>query len=398
MVSSGVVRRTGRVNGRGTAGQPAAGGSGQQRQHRENAVGTTQATGEIQATIRLDYPISSQKLQEIGAKLTLFQGDKPIATGDLSQDSTLTFSESTTASGGVSQRTTDQTVNYIDVNIRGLSAQEDENTYHLKFEAEGFKTYESDELTLSQYSKGIVLGTGDATFTQGDLNGDNAINTSDVDIVKSKLSTNDSKTDLNGDGKVDIYDLAVVTMASAATGEAQLFNTTVITAKVVDTASVAQAITGSAKVEIQQGDVSSLFTDDGQTVTLVPKGGSGELELPIPLAESAQETGVEMEQVSIVSSTANPVEKGTVVAELVNGEKIAVPFDHSNPDGVLAMQLRDDGRKTVTISLGQRVSVKKITIKVEFKDNQPVVVEQIKFVQDIVPEEPAVEDVQVKNV
>lgn len=337
MVSSGVVRRTGRVNGRGTAGQPAAGGSGQQRQHRENAVGTTQATGEIQATIRLDYPISSQKLQEIGAKLTLFQGDKPIATGDLSQDSTLTFSESTTASGGVSQRTTDQTVNYIDVNIRGLSAQEDENTYHLKFEAEGFKTYESDELTLSQYSKGIVLGTGDATFTQGDLNGDNAINTSDVDIVKSKLSTNDSKTDLNGDGKVDIYDLAVVTMASAATGEAQLLNTTVITAKVVDTASVAQAITGSAKVEIQQGDVSSLFTDDGQTVTLVPKGGSGELELPIPLAESAQETGVEMEQVSIVSSTANLVEKGTVVAELVNGEKIAVPFDHSNPDGVLAM-------------------------------------------------------------
>ena len=364
----------------------------------KNAVGTTQATGEIQATIRLDYPISSQKLQEIGAKLTLFQGDKPIATGDLSQDSTLTFSESTTASGEVSQRTTDQTVNYIDVNIRGLSAQEDENTYHLKFEAEGFKTYESDELTLSQYSKGIVLGTGDATFTQGDLNGDNAINTSDVDIVKSKLSTNDSKTDLNGDGKVDIYDLAAGTMASGATGEAQLFNTTVITAKVVDTASVAQAITDSDKVEIQQGDVSSLFTDDGQTVTLVPKGGSGELELPIPLAESAQETGVEMEQVSIVSSTANPVEKGTVVAELVNGEKIEVPFDHSNPDGVLAMQLRDDGRKTVTISLGQRVPVKKITIKVEVKDNQPVVVEQIKFVQDIVPEEPAVEDVQVKNV
>lgn len=362
----------------------------------KNAVGTTQATGEIQATIRLDYPISSQKLQEIGAKLTLFQGKEAIATGDLSQDSTLTFSESTTASGKVSQRTTDQTVNYIDVNIRGLSAQEDENTYHLKFEAEGFKTYESDELTLSQYSKGIVLGTGDATFTQGDLNDDNAINTSDVDIVKSKLSTNDSKTDLNGDGKVDIYDLAAVTMASGATGEAQLFNTTVITAKVVDTATVAAEI--ESKVEVKSGNVASLFTDDGQTVTLVPKGGSGELELPIPLAESAQETGVEMEQVSIVSSTANPVEKGTVVAELVNGEKIEVPFDHSNPDGVLAMQLRDDGRKTVTISLGQRVPVKKITIKVEVKDNQPVVVEQIKFVQDIVPEEPAVEDVQVKNV
>lgn len=362
----------------------------------KNAVGTTQATGEIQATIRLDYPISSQKLQEIGAKLTLFQGKEAIATGDLSQEGDLVFFDSTTASGKVSQRTTDQTVNYIDVNIRGLSAQEDENTYHLKFEAEGFKTYESDELTLSQYSKGIVLGTGDATFTQGDLNGDNAINTSDVDIVKSKLSTNDSKTDLNGDGKVDIYDLAAVTMASAATGEAQLFNTTVITAKVVDTASVAAEI--ESKVEVKSGSVASLFTDDGKAVTLMPKSGASELELPIPLAQSAQETGVEMEQISIVSSPANPVERGTVVAELVNGEKIEVPFNHSNPDGVLAMQLRDDGRKTVTISLGQRVPVKKITIKVEVKDNQPVVVEQIKFVQDIVPEHPAVEDVQVKNV
>lgn len=364
----------------------------------KSAVGTTSATGEIQATIRLDYPISTQKLQEIGAKVTLLQQGQAIATGDLSQNGALVFSDGGKATGTVSQRTTEGTANYIDLDIRGLSAEEDENAYQLKFEADGFKTYESEELKLSQYSKGIVLGTGDATFTQGDLDGDGQVDEADIQTVKNQLNTTDRTADLNGDGKVDISDLAAITMASGASGEAQLFNTAVITAKVVDTQTVAQAITDTGTVEVKDGDVSSLFTDDGQTVTLVPMGGSSALELPIPLAQSAQDTGVEMEQVSIVSSTANPVEKGTVVAELVNGETIEVPFDQSTPDGVHAIQLLDDGRKTVTISLGQRVPVKKITIKVEIKDNQPVVVEQIKFVQDIVPEEPAVENVQVKNV
>lgn len=364
----------------------------------KTVVGTTGATGEIQAKIRLDYPISTQKLQEIGAKVTLLQQGQAIATGNLSQNGALVFSDGGKATGTISQRTTQETANYIDLSIRGLSADEDENTYQLKFEADGFKTYTSEDLVLSQYSKGIVLGTGDTTFTQGDLNADGQVNEADIQAVKDKLSTTDSKADLNGDGKVDISDLAAITMASGASGEAQLFNTAVITAKVVNAETVSQAITETGTVEVKSGDVSSLFTDDGQTVTLAPMGGGNELELPIPLAESAQETGVEMEQVSIVSSTANPVEKGTVVAELTDGTFIEVPFDESTPDGVQAIQLLDDGRKTVTISLGQRVPVKKITIKVEIKDNQPVVVEQIKFVQDIVPEEPAVENVQVKNV
>lgn len=63
----------------------------------------------------------------------------------------------------------------------------------------------------------------------------------------------------------------------------------------------------------------------------------------------------------------------------------------------MAIQTRDDGRQTVVINLGKKVPVKKITIKVEVVDDQPVVVEQIKFVQDIVPDNPAAEDVTVKN-
>lgn len=367
-----------------------------------NTVQSTGATGEIQATIRLDYPISTKKLQEIGAKLTLFREGSAIATGDLSQGGTLEFTEGAGGSGTVSQRTSGDNATYIDVSIRGLSAEENENTYQLKLEADGFKTYTSQDLVLSHHSQGIIVGTGDGTFTQGDLNGDGQVNAADIEVVKSHLGTTDSAADFNGDGKVDISDLATINMTAEAKGEATLFDTTVITAKVVNTQTVSEEIEKTGKVEVQSGNIASLFTDDTEAVTLAPKDGASELELPIPLADSVSEQGVEMEQVSIVSSTANPVEKGTVVAELaepVDGKTtIEVPFDHSNPDGVYAMQLLDDGRKTVTISLGQRVPVKKITIKVEIKDNQPVVVEQIKFIQDIVPEEPAVENVQVQNV
>lgn len=348
------------------------------------------ATGEIQATVRLDYPIAVSKLSD--ATLTLLKGDSAIASGNLGANGTLTFKDSSGASGDVTLRSTGQTLSYVDINIRGLAA--DGSDYKLTFAGSGFKTYTSPALTLDKYSQGLIVGTGDATFTQGDLNGDGKVNEADIELVKAKLSTNDAAADLNGDGTVDISDLTMVTMATGAAGEAKVYNTALIAAKVVDTAKVSEAITASGTVEVSDGDVASLFVDDGKAVTLSAAAGSSELALPIPITND--DKGVEMEQVEIVSPTTSPLSAGTVVAELADGTKLEVPFN-SQSDNVLAIQTRDDGRQTVVINLGKKVPVKKITIKIEVVDDQPVVVEQIKFVQDIVPENPAAEDVTVKN-
>lgn len=348
------------------------------------------ATGEIQATVRLDYPIAVSKLSD--ATLTLLKGDSAIASGKLGANGTLTFKDSSGASGDVTLRSTGQTLSYVDINIRGLAA--DGSDYKLTFAGFGFKTYTSPALTLDKYSQGLIVGTGDATFTQGDLNGDGKVNEADIELVKAKLSTNDAAADLNGDGTVDISDLTMVTLATGAAGEAKVYNTALIAAKVVDTAKVSDAIQSSGSVEITDGDVASLFVDDGNAVTLSAKAGSSELALPIPITND--DKGVEMEQVEIVSPTTSPLSAGTVVAELADGTTLEVPFN-SQSDNVLAIQTRDDGRQTVVINLGKKVPVKKITIKVEVVDDQPVVVEQIKFVQDIVPDNPAAEDVTVKN-
>lgn len=357
---------------------------------------TSQATGEIRAMIRMDYPILTNKIKNSDVTITLYQGNEKIAQGALNQSSAaLVFTNGSDAIGMISWRTDGEKVTYIDVQISGLSAEDNQNQYQLKFEGTGFKTYTSDVLLLSNYSQGLVIGTGDTTFTQGDLNGDGNVNQSDVELVKSNLDSENALADLDGDGRVDISDLAAITMASGATGEAKIYQTEAIMAKVVDLVSLQNDIRDISVT----GDISSMFTDDGNSVRLKAKQeGATQLSLPISLAVQEGEKGIDMEQVQIVSSTGNPVEKGTVIAETTDGETIEIPFDESAPAGVYAIQTRDDGRKIVTISLGKRVPVKKITIQVDVSNDQEVVVEQIKFLQDIIPDEPVVEDTQVKNV
>ena len=333
---------------------------------------TTNATGDIQAMIRMDYPLSINKLKSSDAAVALYRGSQKIASGAL-QEGALTVTDGS-AAGTVTWKTTGTSVTSVDVRFTGLSADQGDDQYQLEFTGTGFKTYRSDVLTLDNYSKGLIVGTGDATFTQGDLNGDGKVNEADVELVKAALGT-------------------AVTMAAGATGEAKVYQTTAILSKVVDVDQVSQAIAE----QIVSGDTASLFTDDGESVRLKAQADAAAIELPIPLAADDGQ-GVELEQVEIVSSTGNPVEKGVVVAELTDGTIKEVAFDESVPAGVHAMQTRDDGRKVVTISLGGKVPVKKITIKVEVANDQEIVVEQIKFHQDVLPEDPVQENTQVQNV
>lgn len=351
---------------------------------------TTKATGDIQAMIRMDYPISIDKLKGSDAAVVLYRGNQEIASGPL-QEGDLAFTDGSTATGTVTWKTNETNVTSVEVQFTGLSAEANDNQYNLAFTGTGFQSYHSEGLILSDYSRGIIIGTGDNTFTYGDLNGDGRVDEADVAVVKGNLDTNNSLADLNGDGVVDISDLAIITMASGATGEAQTYQTSAILSKVVDIAGAEEGLVGT----IQNGELASLFTDNGETVQLAANEGETQIVLPIPL--TAKE-GVEVEQVEIVSSTAYPVEKGVVEVETVNGDLFQVPFDESTPDGVYAIQTRDDGRKVVTISLGTRVPVKKITIRVDIVDNQEIVVEQIKFHKDILPENPVKENTKVQNV
>ena len=53
------------------------------------SVKQTTATGDIQATLRMDYPIAAAKLSK--ATVTLLKGDSEIASGKLGVDGTLIY-------------------------------------------------------------------------------------------------------------------------------------------------------------------------------------------------------------------------------------------------------------------------------------------------------------------
>ena len=52
--------------------------------------------------------------------------------------------------------------------------------YQVRLEAPGYKTYESDLIEIKTHEKHLVLGTGDATFTSGDITQDGIIDESDI--------------------------------------------------------------------------------------------------------------------------------------------------------------------------------------------------------------------------
>lgn len=367
--------------------------------------GAAAATGTLSATLRFDYRQELKEVQRRDLQVALVSstgstlGTYPLTTAATQQipaDGKAPAAQVTAKNpdGGIMNG--EDIIGFYDITIPDLPL----GSYTLKFIGTGYKAYETNAVKLDDFSKHIILGTGDATFSIGDLNGDGKVNdgddeNNDLTIMKNSLGKTDEVSlalcDLNGDGKIDIVDLAYVNHQIGAKGGAEVKNTSaIVSADVLNTESV-----------VIEGDAGSLFTDDGQAVKLTAAGAPEEGALVTLPIEFPKETP--MEQVEITSPQTNgAVKSGTAVVEYTeNGEtkSMDVPFDITAPEGLLAIG-RTAGSSTVTINLGKRVPVKKITIKVEKVEGTDsyAVIEQIKFLQDIVPENPVAPNTKVKTV
>lgn len=251
----------------------------------------------------------------------------------------------------------------------------------------------STRVTLADYSQHVLMSTANGTFSLGDVTGDGVVNAADRNALDEQLGKTGQLDvyDLNGDGVVDITDLSYVNKMMGVTGKPEVTDTSAIVSAEVDQDSV--TVTG--------GSVSDLFNDSETTVTLKPAEGKEELSIPITLDKPT-----EMSEISITSpSTDGAVQAGTalVVYEEDGQEKtMTVSFDATAPDGTYAIS-RVAGQSVVTINLGQKVAVKKVTITVTKVEGQTgdkpqfATVTQIEFLKDIVSDNtPA--DTQVKNV
>lgn len=350
-----------------------------------------QSTGSIALTLNFGLPQRVEEVRDRDIQLTLTGNDKNITVslkdGSATGADGLSVSVEARNTQGV-PLTTEQQMGAYGAVISGLP----KGTYTLKLEGKGYASC-STQVTLADYSQHVLMSTANGTFSLGDVTGDGVVNAADRNALDEQLGKTGQLDvyDLNGDGVVDITDLSYVNKMMGVTGKPE----------VTDTSAIVSAEVDQDAVTVTGGSVSDLFSDSETTVTLKPAEGKEELSIPITLDKPT-----EMSEISITSpSTDGAVQAGTalVVYEEDGQEKtMTVSFDSTAPDGTYAIS-RVAGQSVVTINLGQKVAVKKVTITVTKVEGQTgdkpqfATVTQIEFLKDIVSDNtPA--DTQVKNV
>ena len=345
-----------------------------------SAPGGAGLTGTIGLTIRFDLPQTAEEAAGRNIQLRLSGGGR---------NTTLSLPGGTAQGASIQVEnvdgaplTNESRVGYYRVELTGLSKAV---PYELQLTGTGYVPFRTT-VTLDDYSKHLIVGTGDGTFSLGDVNGDGVVDDKDLSAMDSRLGQTPSTPelaafDLNGDGRLDVADLAYINHSKGNSGSAQ----------VLDTAAIVPAQLEDTGLTLTGGSASDLF-QGGKAVTITPQQGAP-LALPILLNSGA---GVELSQIQITCPDGSgAIQKGSALVELTDGSSLSVPFDTSLPAGVHAIG-REAGSRVVTIDLGRKVAVKKVTITVTATQGGAgfATVSKVEFLKDIVPENPKNDQVQ----
>lgn len=363
------------------------------------------ATGSITATLRFDYPQTIANIQDRNISMELLAEGKSIGSVKLAAQSVqetkigaypavLTLKNT----DGIPV-TTETQVGYLELVISDLPL----GNYALAFHGEGYQDYTVADVQLEDFSQHVVLGTSDV-FLLGDVTNDEKVDKKDVDHLALTLKESwdvdgeSALCDLNGDGALDISDLAYVTrQASVTAGKAEVRSTSLIDP--LKTVTVP-----SDQVNMTTGEISDLF-QGGREVTFATTDSGDTSKIDIPL--EFRKEGLPLQQLQLITPAVDgAVEAGYASVTYLdedNQEKTKqVKFGGVVPADVQFLS-RSGTNNTITIDLGKKVAVKKVTITVTKVTGQDgtvsfVVLEQIKFLQDIVPENPVAPNSKVKSV
>lgn len=358
----------------------------------------TGITGNISATLYFDFKDKLENVEDRNLFITLIKDDEELGIASLSTN--------TTSIAGyplsIVAKTLDGNTNLADDIVGQYSIEISSlpiGIYAIELNGTNHVTYRTENIEMNDFAKHVTLGTGNATFTYGDVFMDGKINNSDLDVIKSDIVNEHNIYDLNGDGVVNVVDLTMISVAMNATGEEVVFDTYMIgLSEKIDFVDLNLALADYSV----DGNVESVFESGNDTIiNISTKDGSFVSEenpiiIPITLSE-----GIEMSQIEIVTPiSAGSIQSGYVeVVYEEDGEDVVVlvPFDIST-EGIMLMTLEPN---VIVINLGTRVVVKSITVTVEEvigAENEYVAIQEVVFIKDIVPEFPDASNALINNI
>ena len=358
---------------------------------------TAAQTGSIGLTLRFGLPQTRALVDSRHITLTISsEGHSvvvPLAGGTASTNDFKASVTVTAKNAEGTEMTTEEQIGYYEVLVDGLPTGK---IYQLTVTGDGYVPYTlPGGTTLEGYSKHFIIGTGNGTFSLGDIDGNGEVARKDLEEMSKYLGKTDSSAlalcDLNGDGQVDVTDLAYVEYLISVEGKEECLETSSLILPKVDSSHLGNPI-----------NAADLFSPD-HAVNLTPNPAGGALEIPMTFGQP-----VDMTKIVLTSPDGSgAVQTGSARVEYTDpdtGEEAAeiFPFDISMPEGVHAIG-RSAGESVVTIDLGRRLPVKRITITVTRVEGQAgeapefATVTQIEFLKDIVPQNPQKDASQVNG-
>lgn len=273
----------------------------------------------------------------------------------------------------------------------------DEGEYEIQIKSDNFVTYKQT-IQVTNYVSKIYVTTdkasvdGYGTMLYGDVNSDNQIDKDDANEVIDEIqafSTN-NQFDLNQDGRVDLIDLQYVTLKIGTKEVLSNVETTISN----DVVSIEQGDNTNIN-----GNISDLELGQPIEVSVVDGIISKENPLQFSLNLATATTPLEVEGINIHMPIDNTISETTISVEYIDQDGITqtmeVPFvstkmktttnsayAYCNPDG------------SISIDLGGKVAVKKVTFKVSAttaSNASLVEITKVEFVNDMENKIPAPE-------
>lgn len=246
-----------------------------------------------------------------------------------------------------------------------------------------------------QVNEGRSAGQRFGVITLGDFNGDEKIDDADADLVRANIGTSNLIYDVNEDNKVDLVDLAYVVRNRTGNELATPVHTA--STKVLASATIVEDENTNAVPPAGKTVAEAIFSHDTEeVVALKPKvdapiSPTNPVEIAVAIPTSAESgkaaPDVKAEAITIAppANTKNAIKSGTVTVEGTdeNGKDVtyeAVVNDTRSTakaiyrtmaiakpqatGSVAAKEITIEKDGTVVINLGQKVAIKKVSIRV----------------------------------